>query len=179
MHKYTLLVICVLSSLCICIVQRDIRRSTTPFQWEHHEHMWRPLPSSGLISFGDLIHADSPDISADANRVAAARAGRKDEQDVQVQLTLSSIPPVSAFPGISILFASTRLFECCLSYRGGRICLDAHFAPLWNKNAPRFGIAHALALGVSQMRLLFPLQCQWLHIFLLTFGAAFRYTWPL
>lgn len=34
-------------------------------------------------------------------------------------------------------------------YRGGRICLDAHFAPLWNKNAPKFGIAHALALGLG------------------------------
>ncbi|OEH76054.1 ubiquitin-fold modifier-conjugating enzyme 1 [Cyclospora cayetanensis] len=34
-------------------------------------------------------------------------------------------------------------------YRGGRICLDAHFAPLWSKNAPKFGIAHALALGLG------------------------------
>lgn len=32
--------------------------------------------------------------------------------------------------------------------RGGKICLDVHFAPLWNKNAPKFGIAHALAIGV-------------------------------
>jgi ufm1-conjugating enzyme 1 len=34
-------------------------------------------------------------------------------------------------------------------YRGGKICLSAHFKPLWGKNSPRFGIAHALALGVS------------------------------
>lgn len=34
-------------------------------------------------------------------------------------------------------------------YRGGKICLDVHFAPLWAKNQPKFGIAHALAAGVS------------------------------
>jgi ufm1-conjugating enzyme 1 len=33
-------------------------------------------------------------------------------------------------------------------YRGGKICLTIHFKPLWAKNAPHFGIAHALALGV-------------------------------
>lgn len=31
---------------------------------------------------------------------------------------------------------------------GGKICLSIHFMPLWAKNVPRFGIAHALALGV-------------------------------
>lgn len=34
-------------------------------------------------------------------------------------------------------------------YRGGRICLDVHFKPLWAKNVPRFGIAHALAEGMA------------------------------
>ena len=33
-------------------------------------------------------------------------------------------------------------------YRGGKICLDAHFRPLWQRNVPHFGIAHAMALGV-------------------------------
>lgn len=33
-------------------------------------------------------------------------------------------------------------------YRGGKICLTVHFNPLWSKNVPHFGIAHALALGV-------------------------------
>lgn len=33
-------------------------------------------------------------------------------------------------------------------YRGGKICLTIHFHPLWSRNVPRFGIAHALALGV-------------------------------
>lgn len=34
-------------------------------------------------------------------------------------------------------------------YRGGKICLDIHFAPLWRHNAPKFGIVHAMchALG--------------------------------
>jgi len=34
-------------------------------------------------------------------------------------------------------------------YRGGKICLSAHFKPLWARNVPHFGIAHALALGLA------------------------------
>ncbi|RQM16872.1 hypothetical protein B5M09_009898 [Aphanomyces astaci] len=34
-------------------------------------------------------------------------------------------------------------------YRGGKICLTGHFAPLWQRNVPRFGIAHAMALGLA------------------------------
>jgi len=34
-------------------------------------------------------------------------------------------------------------------YHGGKICLTIHFKPLWGKNAPRFGIAHAMALGLG------------------------------
>ena len=34
-------------------------------------------------------------------------------------------------------------------YRGGKICLTDHFKPLWSRNAPKFGIAHAMALGLG------------------------------
>jgi ufm1-conjugating enzyme 1 len=34
-------------------------------------------------------------------------------------------------------------------YRGGKICLSSHFKPLWGKNVPHFGIAHALAMGLG------------------------------
>ncbi|KNC47744.1 Ufm1-conjugating enzyme 1 [Thecamonas trahens ATCC 50062] len=34
-------------------------------------------------------------------------------------------------------------------YRGGAICLTEHFHPLWARNVPHFGIAHALALGLA------------------------------
>lgn len=34
-------------------------------------------------------------------------------------------------------------------YRGGKICLDSHFRPLWARNVPQFGIAHAMALGMA------------------------------
>ncbi|XP_059151272.1 ubiquitin-fold modifier-conjugating enzyme 1-like [Physella acuta] len=34
-------------------------------------------------------------------------------------------------------------------YRGGRICLTDHFKPLWARDVPRFGIAHAMALGLG------------------------------
>ena len=38
---------------------------------------------------------------------------------------------------------------CVSCHRGGRICLTDHFKPLWARNVPKFGIAHAMALGVS------------------------------
>jgi len=34
-------------------------------------------------------------------------------------------------------------------YRGGKICLSDHFKPLWARNVPKFGISHALALGLG------------------------------
>ncbi|KAG1678853.1 hypothetical protein FOA52_003521 [Chlamydomonas sp. UWO 241] len=34
-------------------------------------------------------------------------------------------------------------------FRGGKICLTIHFKPLWAKNAPHFGIAHAMCLGLA------------------------------
>ena len=34
-------------------------------------------------------------------------------------------------------------------YKGAKICLTIHFQPLWQRNAPKFGIAHALALGLA------------------------------
>ena len=34
-------------------------------------------------------------------------------------------------------------------YRGGKICLTDHFKPLWARNVPRFGIPHAMALGLG------------------------------
>lgn len=42
-------------------------------------------------------------------------------------------------------------------YRGGKICCDIHFNPLWSKNTPRFGIAHALCLGVYIILYIFSL----------------------
>jgi ufm1-conjugating enzyme 1 len=34
-------------------------------------------------------------------------------------------------------------------YRGGKICQDIHFAPLWKEYTPKLGIAHALALSLG------------------------------
>lgn len=34
-------------------------------------------------------------------------------------------------------------------YRGGKICVDMHFRPLWTRNSPRFGLAHVLCLGLG------------------------------
>ena len=51
--------------------------------------------------------------------------------------------------------------------RGGKICLTDHFKPLWARNVPKFGIAHAIALGVSIHSLIllsFPLSSYNIHI---------------
>lgn len=34
-------------------------------------------------------------------------------------------------------------------YRGGKICTSDHFKPLWARNVGKFGIAHAMALGLG------------------------------
>ena len=34
-------------------------------------------------------------------------------------------------------------------YRGGYICTDIHFAPLWRSNAPKYGIVHAMCLALG------------------------------
>lgn len=34
-------------------------------------------------------------------------------------------------------------------YRGGKICQDIHFAPLWAKHVPKLGIAHALSMALG------------------------------
>jgi hypothetical protein len=49
---------------------------------------------------------------------------------------------------MSILYTSC-IFRIIIHFSGGKICMTDHFQPLWARNVPRFGIAHALALGVS------------------------------
>jgi len=44
--------------------------------------------------------------------------------------------------------------EIIVLISGGKICMTDHFQPLWVRNVPRFGIAHALALGVSNRSIL-------------------------
>lgn len=59
-------------------------------------------------------------------------------------MTYPTTAPELALPGLDGKTAKM--------YRGGKICLTDHFKPLWARNVPRFGIAHAMALGVSSFR---------------------------
>lgn len=59
----------------------------------------------------------------------------------QIPITYPSTAPEIALPELDGKTAKM--------YRGGKICLTEHFKPLWAKNVPKFGIAHAMALGVS------------------------------
>lgn len=34
-------------------------------------------------------------------------------------------------------------------YRGGKICMDIHFSPMWRANSPRYGIVHAICLALG------------------------------
>ena len=49
---------------------------------------------------------------------------------------------------------SSSIFLFLDFHRGGKICLTDHFKPLWARNVPKFGIAHAMALGVSEAAVL-------------------------
>lgn len=65
-------------------------------------------------------------------------------------------------------------------YRGGKICLDGHFRPLWARNVPRFGIAHAMALGVRVVRAAtrrHALRLALTHLFCLTPGLRCACRW--
>ncbi len=71
--------------------------------------------------------------------------------------SLSRHPPPPPLSQIPVTYPTTP-FEIVLPelegktpkmYRGGKICLSAHFKPLWGKNVPHFGIAHALAMGLA------------------------------
>jgi len=68
---------------------------------------------------------------------------RKYEFDLE--LDLSSAYP-SAAPDIILPKLDGKTAKM---YRGGKICLTTHFHPLWARNVPRFGVAHALALGLG------------------------------
>ena len=83
-----------------------------------------------------------------------APARGQDRQDVPVRdITL----PVGrhCLLCVSMTCCRSRLCRCCGArdwwHSGGKICLSIHFMPLWARNAPRFGIAHALALGVRRL----------------------------
>lgn len=58
-------------------------------------------------------------------------------------------------------------------YHGGKICLTIHFNPLWTKNVPKFGIAHALALG--KVALFYYFKIGKIYIFIYLYFTLFRF----
>ncbi|GBP83314.1 Ubiquitin-fold modifier-conjugating enzyme 1 [Eumeta japonica] len=58
-----------------------------------------------------------------------------------IPVTYPTTAPEIALPGLDGKTAKM--------YRGGKICLTDHFKPLWARNVPKFGIAHAMALGLG------------------------------
>lgn len=70
-------------------------------------------------------------------------------QGVKYEFALEFEVPVS-YPATSPDLVLPELDgKTAKMYRGGKICLDIHFQPLWARNVPRFGLAHALALGLG------------------------------
>uniref|UniRef100_A0A8D8FD90 Ubiquitin-fold modifier-conjugating enzyme 1 n=1 Tax=Culex pipiens TaxID=7175 RepID=A0A8D8FD90_CULPI len=60
---------------------------------------------------------------------------------IKIPVTYPATAPEIALPGLDGKTAKM--------YRGGKICLTDHFKPLWARNVPKFGIAHAMALGLA------------------------------
>ncbi|KAK7105376.1 hypothetical protein V1264_016766 [Littorina saxatilis] len=63
------------------------------------------------------------------------------EVDFDMPITYPTTAPEIALPELDGKTAKM--------YRGGKICLTDHFKPLWARNVPKFGIAHAMALGLG------------------------------
>ncbi|XP_014371692.2 ubiquitin-fold modifier-conjugating enzyme 1 [Papilio machaon] len=61
--------------------------------------------------------------------------------EFDIPVTYPTTAPELALPGLDGKTAKM--------YRGGKICLTDHFKPLWARNVPKFGIAHAMALGLG------------------------------
>ena len=71
---------------------------------------------------------------------------RRYEFDIEFDVPVSypTAPPEIALPQLD--------GKTVKMYRGGRVCMSDHFRPLWTRNVPKFGIAHAMALGVSRVK---------------------------
>lgn len=54
------------------------------------------------------------------------------------------VRPGKGFPSPRSFFPAVHR-KTVKMYRGGKVCLAQHFAPLWARNVPRFGIAHGQA----------------------------------
>ena len=76
---------------------------------------------------------------------------KKYEFKLQFEVKISSFKQIPAtYPDTPIELELPELDgKTSKMYRGGRICLDIHFTPLWSKGVPKYGIAHALALAVK------------------------------
>lgn len=70
---------------------------------------------------------------------------------VELPPTYPAAPPSIRIPALE--GKTTKM------YRGGSICIDEHFVPLWQRNMPAFGIAHALHHGLQPwLQVELPLQ---------------------
>jgi ufm1-conjugating enzyme 1 len=67
----------------------------------------------------------------------------KYEFDIEfdIPVTYPTTPPEIALPELDGKTAKM--------YRGGKICMTDHFKPLWARNVGKFGIGHAMALGLG------------------------------
>lgn len=83
---------------------------------------------------------------------------------LQIPVTYPTTAPEIALPELDGKTAKM--------YRGGKICLSDHFKPLWARNVPKFGIGHAMALGVSFCYESF-------HIFIIGYDFSWVHGWPL
>ena len=63
------------------------------------------------------------------------------DMEFEIPVTYPNTAPEIAIPSLD--------GKTVKMYRGGFICITDHFKPLWARNVPKFGIAHALTLGLG------------------------------
>ncbi len=104
------------------------------------------------------LNTDPSDLPLNITGAGPAGAGWYDIQDVPVSHCYLMIASGTvAMPAAHHSRVCSWLYFFSLDHdlrlddsllRGGKICLTDHFNPLWARNVPHFGIAHALCLGV-------------------------------
>lgn len=83
------------------------------------------------------------DVEFDVSRFDCATHCSYEILQLQIPVTYPTTAPEIALPELDGKTAKM--------YRGGKICTSDHFKPLWARNVPKFGIAHAMALGVGHI----------------------------
>eukprot|EP00051_Salpingoeca_urceolata_P004920 m.68873 g.68873 ORF g.68873 m.68873 type:complete len:180 (+) comp13935_c1_seq1:261-800(+) len=119
--------------------------------WHKVRRLWRRFRRRFSVAYCVLCDPAHPPVSSLASLPSCRWFGKcwtvvdlltyEFEIEFEMPVTYPASAPEIALPELDGKTAKM--------YRGGKICLTDHFKPLWARNQPRFGVAHAMALGLG------------------------------